>query len=91
MRMTLNLALITSLGANIVIQIGASQILGLFGHTYAEQAAWSLRIVSLAAFPMIIKYHYIAVSRINQKLLRAMLPVAIGSLIELGLPAWAPI
>ena len=86
-RMTLNLALITSLGANIVIQIGATQILGLFGHTYAEEAAWSLRIVSLAAFPMIIKYHYIAVSRINQKLLRAMLPVAIGSILELGAAA----
>ncbi|MBA2391838.1 MAG: zinc ribbon domain-containing protein, partial [Ktedonobacteraceae bacterium] len=84
MRMTLNLALITSLGANIFIQIGAPQILGIFGHTYAEEAAWSLRIVSLAAFPMIIKYHYIAVSRINQKLLRAMLPVAIGSVLELG-------
>jgi O-antigen/teichoic acid export membrane protein len=87
MRMTLNLALITCLGANLVIQIGATQILGLFGHTYAEEAAWSLRIVSLAAFPMIIKYHYIAVSRINQKLLRAMLPVAIGSVLELGAAA----
>ncbi|HEY5002169.1 MAG TPA: hypothetical protein VII61_03390, partial [Ktedonobacteraceae bacterium] len=87
MRMTLNLAFITSLGANLVIQIGATQILGLFGHTYAEEAAWSLRIVSLAAFPMIIKYHYIAVSRINQKLLRAMLPVAIGSVLELGAAA----
>jgi O-antigen/teichoic acid export membrane protein len=86
-RMTLNLAFVTSLGANIVIQIGATQILSLFGHTYAEQAAWSLRIVSLAAFPMIIKFHYIAVSRINKKLLNAMLPVAIGSLIELGAAA----
>ncbi|MBV9710641.1 MAG: hypothetical protein JO011_06995, partial [Ktedonobacteraceae bacterium] len=87
MRMTLNLALITSLGANIVIQVGASQILGLFGHTYAVQAAWSLRIVSLAAFPMIIKFHYIAVSRIDKKLLSALLPVALGSLIELGIAA----
>jgi O-antigen/teichoic acid export membrane protein len=87
MRMTLNLAFITSLGANLFIQIGATQILGLFGHTYAEEAAWSLRIVSLAAFPMIIKYHYIAISRINQKLVRAMLPVAIGSVLELGAAA----
>lgn len=86
-RMTLNLAFVTSLGANIVIQVGASQILGLFGHAYATQAAWCLRIVSLAAFPMIIKFHYLAVSRIHKKMLHAMLPVAFGSLIELGAAA----
>ncbi len=86
-RMTLSVAVVTSILANCVLQSGATQILDLFGHIYADQAAWSLRILGLAAFAMIIKHHYIAVSRIHSKMARAALPVAIGSGLELGLAA----
>jgi hypothetical protein len=36
---------------------------------------------------MIIKHHYIAISRIHSKVTRVALPVAIGSLLELGIAA----
>ena len=86
-RVTLGLALVTSVLANCLLQFGATRILGLFGHNYAEQASWCLRILALGAFPMIIKDHYIAVSRIHRKIARVALPVAIGSLLELGIAA----
>ena len=86
-RLTLNLALLSSFLGNCMLQIGAPWILNLFGHIYAQQATWSLRILGLGAFPMIIKYHYIAVSRIHGKMARVAIPVAIGSLLELGIAA----
>jgi O-antigen/teichoic acid export membrane protein len=87
LRMTLGLSLVTVILSNCVLQLAAGQVLDLFGHMYALQAILCLRILGLAAFPMIIKYHYIAVSRIHSKMARAALPVAIGSLLELGIAA----
>ncbi len=84
LRMTLGLALITCIAAAVVLQIGASQVLGLFGQLYAEKATLILRILIFAEIPMIIKHHYIAVRRIGKRLTSAMLPVAFGSLLELG-------
>jgi O-antigen/teichoic acid export membrane protein len=84
-RVTLGLSLLTSMFSSVLILFGATQILTLFGHIYAEQAAWCLRILALGAFPMIIKYHYLTVSRIHHQMARVILPVACGSLLELGI------
>lgn len=87
-RITLGLALITSLLCNVVLLVGASQILMLFGHAYEQQASWCLRILGLGAFPMLITDHYMAVSRIHGKVLKAALPVAtIGCVLELVIAA----
>lgn len=86
-RLTLGLSLLTAIIGNVLFQFGATQILNIFGHNYAEQAAWSLRILSLGAFPTIIKNHYIAVGRIHNRMTRVVLPVAIGSILELGAAA----
>lgn len=83
-RVTLSLALITCFLGNCLLLFAAPQILELFGHIYADQAAWTLRILGLGAFPMIIKHHYVAVSRIHNNMARVMIPVAFGSLLELG-------
>ncbi len=83
-RVTLGLAIATSILANCVLQFGARQVLGLFGHIYAEQATWSLRILSLAVFPLIIKSHYIAIYRVYNRIAYAILPIAIGTFAEVG-------
>ena len=83
-RLTLSLALVITALANCMLLLGTRQILGLFGHSYAEQAAWSLRILALESFPFIIKSHYIAVSRIQRRVAHATLvTIATGGL-ELG-------
>ncbi len=86
-RLTLTLATVTSILASGVLLFGSKQVLGLFGHTYAEQAAWCLRFLSLAVFPLIVKSHYIAICRIHDRLVHAMLPIAFGTLLEVGAAA----
>jgi O-antigen/teichoic acid export membrane protein len=61
--------------------------LSLFGHIYAEQATWSLRILAFGAFPLIIKDHYIAVCRIQGRIMNALLLAAIGLFLETGTAA----
>lgn len=86
-RMTLALSFGTCFLANCLLQFFSRQVLGLFGHAYAEQASWSLRILSLGAFPLIIKNHYVALCRIRNRMGRAILPLAACALFELGLAA----
>lgn len=83
-RLTLSLALAATVLANCVLLLGARQVLGLFGHRYAEQAAWSLRILALESFPFIIKSHYIAVSRIQGRVAHATLLTIASGTLELG-------
>ncbi len=83
-RLTLSVAFAACLVVNVVLLVGTRQILGLFGHSYAEQAAWSLRILSLESFPFIIKNHYIALSRIRGRMVNVARLTIITGLFELG-------
>lgn len=83
-RLTLSLALAACVAANVVLLFGTKQVLGLFGHSYAEQAAWTLRILSLESFPFLMKNHYIAVSRIQGRMAHATQLTIITGLLEVG-------
>jgi O-antigen/teichoic acid export membrane protein len=84
LRLTLGLAFVACVLTNFVLLFGARQVLGLFGHSYSEQAAWSLRILSIESFPFIIKNHYIALSRIRGQVGR-IIPITIATCcLELG-------
>src|SRR5262249_38746018 len=54
-RVTLSLAFGVSATAIGVVLIGAHELLSIFGHTYADQASWTLRILVLGALPNVIK------------------------------------
>jgi hypothetical protein len=86
-RLTVGLALIASLLANCLLQFDTKQVLSLFGSSYAEQAAWCLRILALAAFPFIIKFHYMSICRIQDRVARAMLGMIPAVLLELSAAA----
>jgi Na+-driven multidrug efflux pump len=83
LRVTLGLAILSGIVMNIYVQIFPHQLLGLFGHSYAEQASWCLRILVLGTFPQIIKNHYISICRIHDKIMQAMLGMAPGGLLEI--------
>jgi O-antigen/teichoic acid export membrane protein len=83
-RVTISLGLVTSLAANCLLQLATKQVLSLFGSSYAEQATPTLRILLLAAFPLIIKYHYISICRIQDRIVRALLGMLPGGLLELA-------
>lgn len=82
-RFTLSLSFITSLGANLVLQLAAGLLLSIFGNEYAGMSPWSLRILSLIVFPLIIKSHFLAICRVQERISQVILPIAIGSIIEL--------
>src|SRR6266566_911558 len=84
-RLTLGLASMASVLAACVLLLGTKQVLGLFGHAYAEQASLSLHILAFGSFPIIIKYHYVTICRIQDRIARATLPMIVGCLLELGL------
>lgn len=83
MRFTLSLALLIGLMANLVLLVGAEEVLRVFGRTYAEQAGASLRILALAVFPLIIKDHYITVCRLHDRVMNATRLMAGGAILEL--------
>ena len=86
-RLTLGLGVVTGILANCVFEFATRQILGVFGPIYAEQAAWCLRILALGVFPYMLKSHYVAICRVQGRILHALLPMAAGTLIELGAAA----
>lgn len=82
-RFTLVASLLLSLLASSLIIVGADPVLRLFGHSYAEQATWTLRILAIGIFPTIVKTHYIALCRIHRRLLGGALLLVAGALLEL--------
>jgi O-antigen/teichoic acid export membrane protein len=84
-RATLKLSLVIALLESIVLLVGADYVLRFFGTAYAEQAGWTLRILGLAAFPLIIRNHYVAISRIQGRIASVTLLMLGGGLFELVL------
>jgi O-antigen/teichoic acid export membrane protein len=87
-RLTVGLAVLSSLVIGAVLVVGAGPILVFFGPSYADNAAPCLRILMLASLPLIIKNHYIAIYRIRDTVAQAIVPIALGSLFELGLATY---
>lgn len=84
LRLTLGLAFASCAAIALVFLFGTQQVLGFFGHSYAEQAAWSLRILSIEALPFIIKTHYVAIRRIHGQVAPATLITVATGLLEVG-------
>jgi O-antigen/teichoic acid export membrane protein len=82
-RFTLGTSLLLSLLASSLIIVAAGPVLRLFGHSYAQQATWTLRILAIGVFPMIVKAHYIAICRIQRRLMTGALLLIAGGLLEL--------
>ena len=82
-RMTFSVSVGTTVIASFILLLGASLILSIFGHGYAQDGTWSLRILTLASFPLIIKNYFIAVCRIYNRMRSSILPMTIGILFEL--------
>jgi O-antigen/teichoic acid export membrane protein len=86
LRQTLALSYALGVLANLILLVGADIILGMFGGTYAE-AAPGLHILALGVIPLIIRYHYVVLSRIQGRAANAAMFQATGSGLELTLAA----
>lgn len=86
-RFTLQLSFLVAIVANIAFLFGADIVMGVFGHAYAEHAGSSLRLMGIGIFGLVIKDHYITISRIQRRLARAARTVGAGTALELALAA----
>jgi len=84
-RLTVGLAILASLSIGTILILAARPILAFFGPSYADNASVCLRLLLLASLPLIIKNHYIAIYRIRDKVARTIVPITLGSILELGL------
>jgi len=84
MRQTIGHSVTAGLAAVALVFIAGPWVLGLFGAGYALHASASFRILILAVFPLIVRYHFVAVSRVFGLLRRAAFLVAATSVLELS-------
>ena len=87
-RLTLRVSLGVGVTGALVLAAGATLVLSLFGQGYADDAAWPLRILVLAYVPMIVKTHYVAASRVLNRIPRAALVIVVTDLVEVAAAAW---
>ncbi|GMA87974.1 hypothetical protein GCM10025868_32240 [Angustibacter aerolatus] len=71
MRVTVPFGLAVSLLANAALFPLAPWVLRLFGSEYAEQGTPILRLLVLAGLPFVIKDHYVALRRVQNRTLQA--------------------
>ncbi len=84
LRVTVGLAFLACVLTNAVLLLATRQVLGVFGHEYALEASWSLRVLALESFPFIIKNHYIALARIRGEVGRTTLLMIVTGIGELA-------
>ena len=83
LRFTLAASVVSCAAATLVVVVGGSTLLSVFGDAYAEGGSQTLVILTLAAFPVAVKSHYVAVRRIKNEVRPAMKLVWAGAVLEL--------
>jgi O-antigen/teichoic acid export membrane protein len=68
----------------VVLWVAGPWVLHLFGPGYESHGTVPLRILAFAAIPLVVRYQYIAVSRITGTLRSSGLLVGISSVLELA-------
>jgi O-antigen/teichoic acid export membrane protein len=85
MRVTLRVCFATGFAMVAVLLVGASPILHLFGGRYAtSDTIWTLRLTALAIFPLTIKSHFVAITRILGRVGNTARFVWLGTITELA-------
>jgi O-antigen/teichoic acid export membrane protein len=84
-RLTLKFSLLIGLIGSAFLMIGSEWILSFFGASYAKEAGWSLRILGLGIFPLIIRAHFVTIFRIFNRLVYAARIISLCALFELTL------
>ena len=85
LKFTMSLCALVAVGATAGFALLGPTILGIFGSAYADQMGPSIRLFGLVVAGMTVKQHYIAVARIDQRLLPATLVMLAAAMLELTL------
>ncbi|HHX64880.1 MAG TPA: hypothetical protein GX702_08350 [Chloroflexi bacterium] len=76
------LSLGLGVSANVALWMLAGPVLSFFGQSYAEVATTGLRILALAVFPLIVRFYYVALRRVEGRLVSTVSLMAGGALLE---------
>jgi O-antigen/teichoic acid export membrane protein len=83
-RLTLALSIGAGICANVLVAFMARPVLGLIGRAYVDEVEWVLRALLIAAFPIAIKMHFIALCQIKRRVGRAALVVSVAGVLEIA-------
>jgi O-antigen/teichoic acid export membrane protein len=83
-RFSLYLSAAGGAAAVAVVLVGAELLLGLFGPAYAAEASSTLRLLTIGVFPILVKYHYVAIARVSGSVAGAATVLAVGALAEIA-------
>jgi O-antigen/teichoic acid export membrane protein len=84
-RFTLRTSLLGVVAAAVVILVFAEFVLNFFDPSYGATATTSLRLLVVAAFPIIIRVHYVAICQIRRELTHAARLFLAAAVLELAL------
>jgi O-antigen/teichoic acid export membrane protein len=82
-RLTLVVSASIMVVGGLALWVGATSIIRVFGAAYVAGGALTLQILMLAAIPMTIKSHYVAIYRIGGALVKALPLVWVTTALEL--------
>ena len=83
-RFSLWLSAVASLVAGAGFYVLGDWVLGWFGASYAQTGGPVLKVLGLAVFGVALKHHYIAVQRLNGRMVRAAAVLGVGGILELA-------
>jgi O-antigen/teichoic acid export membrane protein len=84
LRVSLGSSLAIGLFVAVTCYFASNFILALFSPLYAELAGRSFSILGLSIFPIAIKFHYLSIQRLRNRMLSASLLVWLGCVLELA-------
>ena len=82
MRRSIPLGLVAASAAVVFLLVFGGPILRLFGPQYRDESYLPMVILSLAAVPLVLKDHYVALRRVQSRLLSAARLVLVGTVLE---------
>jgi O-antigen/teichoic acid export membrane protein len=87
LRLSLAISLAAGLATGMIFLFGSSFILGLFNPAYRTIAGDGLVLLGFGSIGVMLKYHYVALRRLQNRMRDAARILAIGSLCELAAAA----
>ncbi|MBE7187705.1 lipopolysaccharide biosynthesis protein [Jatrophihabitans endophyticus] len=84
MKFTIPFGLAASLAADVVLFPLGPTVLAAFGHSYSVEALTTLRVLALAGLPFVIKDHFVALRRVQNRTGNAAVAALGGAVFELA-------
>jgi len=84
---SLGLSSAAALAVAVIFYFGSDDLLAIFNPAYVAIAGDDLRFLGLGFFAMAVKQHYIAISRLENAMLKGSAVLAAGGIAEIGFAA----